>query len=173
MKISFISSQVTWVFVWFSVASLLESQQFAIRLHPLMYSLFHRTYLVLMWSNLRNITSQYCMKLCNNMAYTSHHWHKPNWPQSFSCSQTFLAAASNLGKFFSDKTSYFFNLSSSQIPFRAEITDISSHQLSPAEVLPKKPVSPQFWRSFWRKDVPKSDCRFESVSLGNKDVMQS
>lgn len=38
----------------------------------------------------------------------------------------------------------------------------------------RKPISPQFWRSVWRKDVPKSTCRFESVPfLGKKDTMES
>lgn len=182
MKISFISWEVTWAFVWFSVASLLERQQFAIRLYPpMLHWLFHRTYLVLTLSNVCNITSQYCMKLCNNMAYTAHHWCKPNWPQSFSCSQTFLAAASNFGKN-SDKTSPFFNLSSSQIPFRAEIR----HFFSPAV------LCSSFLYSFSCNSFAKKAC-FTSVlevfleegcsqvrlqvwvcfSPANKDVMQS
>lgn len=78
----------------------------------MLYWLFYWTYLVFILSNLHNITSQYCVKLCNNMAYTSHHCCKPNWPQSFNCSQlltqTFLAAASRLGKSFSERTWFCF-----------------------------------------------------------------
>jgi len=168
------------VFLWLALS---ESQQSTIRLYPQMLSWpFHWTYLVFILSNLHNITSQYCMTLCNNMAYTSHHRCKPNWPQSFNCSQlltqTFLAAASSLGKSFSDRTSWGF-LPSSQIPFGAEITDISSHHLTPARVfyvhcpaaaLPEIPFRLRFRRCLWRKNVPKSDCRFESVSFSGKKM---
>lgn len=70
----------------------------------MLYWLFYWIHLVFILSNFCNITSQYCMKLCNNMAYTSHHHCKPNWPQLFNCShlltQIFLVAASSLRNLF-------------------------------------------------------------------------